>query len=231
MHIHIPLVTYGVGLLTGWLLWAAPAPDGERQLSNDATASECPLEDLLGITSTVAHVAVSHFATRLPAEAGAHTPLQSHPSSKSILQDAFVRLHHMLFLHTPPLLPLHEWGARMLLSRPPTNSWLHSAYTIPFNRSWGHARPSVLSRLAINGWLQAQGVRTSQNATCLGWDNTEYVEEMYMPGCTRRWSFKFESRRERWRVDRRRHVIVGDLVQPVPGSEAQFDAIVCNQVR
>ena len=52
-----------------------------------------------------------------------------------------------------------------------------------------------------------------------------------MPGCTRRWSFKFESRRERWRVDRRRHVIVGDLVQPVPGSEAQFDAIVCNQVR
>ena len=47
-----------------------------------------------------------------PAGAGACTPLKKHPSSKSILQDAFVRFHHLLFQHTPPLLPLHEWGAR-----------------------------------------------------------------------------------------------------------------------
>eukprot|EP00966_Prymnesium_polylepis_P166742 3854221-Prymnesium_polylepis.1 len=151
--------------------------------------SACALERLLGLSEeNSSRAAVAHLVSRLrsvrakgtPLTSPAFTPLRQHPGSSSVLQDAFVRLHHLLF--QVGWLPIHEWGARGFrngsgsgCSGPACDGWLHEAYTVPFNQVNGHARPSVLARLAINGWTRAQGRRTSANSTCLGWDTVEYI--------------------------------------------------------
>ena len=71
-----------------------------------------PLEALLGLDKASASDAVSTLAKGLPIAADAFTPLQRRPGSKSVMQDAFVRFQNILFQHSPPLLPLHERGAR-----------------------------------------------------------------------------------------------------------------------
>ena len=193
----------------------------------------CPLEALLGLERASASEAVAKLAAGLPAEAGAYTPLQRHPGSRTILQDAFVRFHGMLFQHSPPLLPLHEWGARGPRDKNFSNygapgTVMHAAMRLSEGRSAGHARPSVLTRLAHNGWIIGQAERTLPNSTCLGWDNTEYIEAESMPGCRERWVFRFANQRSV--IDRRHRVIAGDLAVAAPGSEAMFDSIVCNFV-
>ena len=158
--------------------------------------SPCPLETLLGLERDSAHEAVAKLTAGLPAEAGAYTPLQRHPGSRTIIQDAFVRFHGILFQHSPPLLPLHEWGARGPRDRNFSNygvpgTLMHAAMKLSEGRTAGHARPSVLPRLAHNGWIIGQAGRTLPNSTCLGWDNTEYIEVESMPGCRELWVFRF----------------------------------------
>ena len=195
--------------------------------------SPCPLETLLGLERDSAHEAVAKLTAGLPAEAGAYTPLQRHPGSRTIIQDAFVRFHGILFQHSPPLLPLHEWGARGPRDRNFSNygvpgTLMHAAMKLSEGRTAGHARPSVLPRLAHNGWIIGQAERTLPNSTCLGWDNTEYIEVESMPGCRELWVFRFAKQRSV--IDRRRRVIAGDLAVAAPGSEGMFDSIVCNFV-
>ena len=195
--------------------------------------SPCPLETLLGLERDSAHEAVAKLTAGLPAEAGAYTPLQRHPGSRTIIQDAFVRFHGILFQHSPPLLPLHEWGARGPRDRNFSNygvpgTLMHAAMKLSEGRTAGHARPSVLPRLAHNGWIIGQAGRTLPNSTCLGWDNTEYIEVESMPGCRELWVFRFAKQRSV--IDRRRRVIAGDLAVAAPGSEGMFDSIVCNFV-
>ena len=47
--------------------------------------STCPLETLLGLERNAAREAVAKLAAGLPAEAGAYTPLQRHPGSRTNL--------------------------------------------------------------------------------------------------------------------------------------------------
>jgi len=196
---------------------------------------ECPLEAMLGLEPRMASAEIAKLAGGLQAEAGAFETLQQHPGSKTIIQDAFVKLHHLLFQHRPPLLPLHEWGARgpknkNFSSFAVPGSWTHAAMALSLNRPTGHARPSVLPRLAHNGWIIGQARRTPPNASCLGWDNVEYIDDDVMPSCRERWVFRYAARSEDWRIDRKRRIITGDLAVAVQGAEAMFDVIVCNQV-
>ena len=209
---------------------------GEPGRQLQATHHEdCPLEALLGLEPSMARLAVTKLAGGLQAEAGAFVPLVQHPGSKTILQDAFVKLHHLLFQHRPPLLPLHEWGARGPKSKnfssfAAPGSQTHAAMTLSINRPNGHARPSVLARLAHNGWILSQAHRMPPNSTCLGWDNHEYINDEVMPSCRERWVFRYAARPADWRIDRRNRVITGDLAVAVQGAAAMFDVIVCNQV-
>ena len=113
---------------------------GEPGRQLQATHHEdCPLEALLGLEPSMARLAVTKLAGGLQAEAGAFVPLVQHPGSKTILQDAFVKLHHLLFQHRPPLLPLHEWGARGPKSKnfssfAAPGSQTHAAMTLSINR-------------------------------------------------------------------------------------------------
>lgn len=202
-----------------------------RRLQHESSLS-CPLESLLGLGASKSSRAVAQLMARLPAEAREliQSPLHQHGGSKTILQDAFVRFHHLLYMHSPPLLPIHEWGARGMRNRTrDAVGWTREAFSLL--SPMGHARPSVLPRLAHNGWVLGQAHRASTpNSTCLGWDNTEYID--LLPGCQsgERWSFRFEARPRQRGVDRRRRLIKGDLTLPVPGSESRFDVVICNQV-
>ena len=195
-------------------------------------SSDCAFQDLLGLDKVSASTAVAALASGLPSQSRAFEPLTRHPGSKSILQDAFVRLHHLLFQHEPPFLPLHEWGARGVRnfsSFGTPGTLVHAAMQLSQSHT-GHARPSVLSRLAHNSWILGQARRTPPNSTCLGWDNFEYINPDVMPGCRWRWKFIFESRSAHWRVDTKHRVVAGDISVAVLGTEAMFDVIVCNQV-
>lgn len=225
-------VAFACGFLAG--RGATKHPNSARRLAQSAEQHACPLEALLGLELGVTSEAVAKLATGLPAEAGAYTPLQRHPGSKTILQDAFVRFHHLLFQHAPPLLPLHEWGARGPKDKNFSNygapgTRMHAAMKFSLGRRGvGHARPSVLPRLAHNGWIIGQAGRTRPNSTCLGWDNTEFIGAELMPGCQERWVFRFS--KQRGAIDHRHRVITGDLAVAAPGSEGLFDTVVCNFV-
>ena len=205
----------------------------ENQQRRLQQQQECALDRLLGLDAHghAAGASVRKLAAHVPSSAGAFAPLVSHPGSKTLLQDAFVRFHHLLYQHDPPLLPLHEWGARGIKNRTVLASlpgWTKAAYELGQIRPTGHARPSVLPRLAMNGWLLGQAARTRMGSVCLGWDNTEYID--VMAGCSDKWAFVFEPKPGKRRVDVSRRLVLGDLTAALPAARGKFDAIVCNQV-
>ena len=100
-----------------------------------------PLEALLGLDKASASDAVSTLAKGLPIAADAFTPLQRRPGSKSVMQDAFVRFQNILFQHSPPLLPLHERGAR----GPRDRNFSHSGTAAPGARP-SSTRPPASAR-------------------------------------------------------------------------------------
>ena len=102
-----------------------------------------PIEALLGLDKSSASDAVSALAKGLPIAADAFTPLQRRPGSKSVMQDAFVRFQNILFQHSPPLLPLHERGAR----GPKDRNVSHSGTAAPGARP-SSARPPARRRRA-----------------------------------------------------------------------------------
>ena len=111
-----------------------------------------PLEALLGLDKASASDAVAKLARGLPTEADAFTPLQRRPGSKTVIQDAFVRFQHMLFQHSPPLLPLHERGARGTRDRNVSNY----GAAAPLGARPSSARPAASARRAAKGGASPQ---------------------------------------------------------------------------
>ena len=112
-----------------------------------------PLEALLGLDKASASDAVAKLARGLPTEADAFTPLQRRPGSKTVIQDAFVRFQHMLFQHSPPLLPLHERGARGPRDRNVSN---YGGAAAPLGARPSSARPAASARRAAKGGASPQ---------------------------------------------------------------------------
>ena len=106
-----------------------------------------PLEGLLGLDKASASDAVAQLAKGLPFDADAFTPLQRRPGSKTVIQDAFVRFQHMLFQHSPPLLPLHERGAR----GPRDRNFSNHGGAAPLRARPSSARPAASARRAAKG--------------------------------------------------------------------------------
>ena len=226
-------VTACLSFMCGYWFAGGASPHSERRLADYFSAADqwsdevdsrvpqpsrrtCPLENFLGLSVHHAKLvrAATDAAAKLPSEAQAFAPLRMHPGSKSLLQDAFVRFHHLLFQHSPPLLPLHEWGARGInrSQHHMLPGWTRAATELGWTRPTGHVRPSVLSRLAHNGWILGQAGRvTKSKAVCLGWDNSEYVD--LFPSCVsgERWAFKFEPRARLRALDTKRFQVRGGV--------------------
>ena len=92
---------FGLGCLVGRRSALPLAAD--RRLAEDAEQQDgnrCALEALLGLQPHESRAAVAQFTANLPARARAwQAKLIKHPGSRTILQDAFVRFHHLLFQH------------------------------------------------------------------------------------------------------------------------------------
>ena len=139
-----------------------------------------------------------------------------HVGGKALLQDAFVRMHRQLY--ALGLLPLSRWGE---------------------GRDGG-LRTSTISRPGFIQFLREQSYRVRPDSTCLGWDDTRYVEALF-PNCNRSkaWVFQFVDRRGAWHravAKSAQRVLKADLRSGLDASmlptevSSRFDLILCNQV-
>ena len=142
------------------------------------------------------------------------TPLRKHERSKSVLQDAFVRLHR--FMYEIGYLPLAEWG----LGRGSRGLLNHDT--------------SVVARLGLRRFFDNFTRLVPENARCITWDSTHYLEPVRR--CTDRWAFHYRAGVAPALVDGARKSIRGDLPKLAASSDAlgevsgSFDLIICNQV-
>ena len=170
-----------------------------------------PLDDLLGLTPSMLDELRAELANAtLSAEW--RRPLRRHSASRSVLQDAFVRLHR--YLYSQSLLPLADWGiGRMGTGGMGLGS--NANWNGPAN--WKGMDHSVLDRVGVVTFLKhfaerpadvplpapgpASGaaahnaLRASPAAPgvgavkCIEWDQPHYVH--LFRSCTEIWSFRY----------------------------------------
>lgn len=194
---RLPWVLLGACLV--WLVEPGNTPAARRlqdQVGQScskpaATKIHAELSDLLGIDAAVLAQIQGDLIRRLQLRRAkrSHRPdhsLITGPLTRyyeSPIQDAYVRLHRLLF--ELKLLPLSTWGNRNFVE--PMPSWLSRASVA------GRGLGGTISRLGLNHFLLQYEHRVPSNATCLGID----VAQQYLPifpGCEprRMWSLKYE---------------------------------------
>ena len=130
--------------------------------------------------------------------------------SASWLQEAFVRLHQILFQHK--LLPLSGFGE----------------YRAHKPRERGAFDKNSISRRAFVLFIRRESERVRRNAICLGWDSQKHLP----PRCDQRrsWSFVFQAGVPRVASGRVLHADLTKLESGAPAGVPSFDLIVCNEV-
>ena len=130
--------------------------------------------------------------------------------SASWLQEAFVRLHQILFQRK--LLPLSGFGE-------------YRAHT---PRGRGAFDKTSISRRAFVLFIRRESERVRRNAICLGWDSQKHLP----PRCDqwRSWSFVFQAGVPRVATGRVLHADLTKLESGAPAGVPSFDLIVCNEV-
>ena len=130
--------------------------------------------------------------------------------SASWLQEAFVRLHQILFQRK--LLPLSGFGE----------------YLAHTPRGRGAFDKTSISRRAFVLFIRRESERVRRNAICLGWDSQKHLP----PRCDqwRSWSFVFQAGVPRVATGRVLHADLTKLESGAPAGVPSFDLIVCNEV-
>ena len=155
---------------------------------------------------------------QIPLDSSWDTPVRRHQHSKSVLQDAFVRMHR--FMYEAGYLPLSEWGKGRGSN----------------GRRGGDQDRTVVARLGLQRFFGNFSSLVRHNARCITWDSTHYLE-LIRPQCTDKWVFRFKQGvAPRAQVDETTKTISGDLPKLTSFPEAlgsvsgTFDLIICNQV-
>ena len=160
---------------------ASAARHGAAERRRLQQVPACVLDSLVGLV----------HAEDLANETAASTPLQRHPTSVSILQDAYVAFHRLMF--TRNLLPLSPWG----LGRCPAGSSSYCTAKGALAHSANAYDASVVVRFAMARFFKEFAQWVPKGAACLEWDGRRAIGK-HLPNCAaeRSWSFLYAGKPE-----------------------------------
>ena len=193
----------------------------------------CKVTQLLGLTAAAlaeVNAQISALPKDTAAAIAALPPLRKlgrySSASTSWLQEAFVRLHRILFMQR--LLPLSHFG-----------EFRHPRFGNMFDKV-------AISRRAFVIYNRKNAFRVPAHAQCLGWDTKTHISQIRGCSASKMWLLKFKDEGNQGaghgpprlaRVEPNERKVFGDLTLPRLGLTStefsqlpSYDLVVCNQV-